>query len=156
MRGNNAAYAWLHLRVYHIWGVGRVAHKEGDALRFTPPTGESMASHNRLSTDHAVELRRKAGAWLKQRRLDAELTQLDITKAMSWGYTSRVSQIERGENRIPPEDMSAYAKLLKLDLGDFTRTLLKFYDPDIYEALFGRGAKHAGTGSTAGSKVPRS
>lgn len=42
-----------------------------------------------------------------------------------------------GEGRVPPERLQAWAKAIKVDNETFGKTLLRFYDPYMWQMLYG-------------------
>ena len=89
------------------------------------------------SSSTALILRKRLGVLLRQAREEAGLTQRDIAAHLGYDYYTMVSQIERGLGRIPPEDLTTWATLLKKDPKEFTRLNLYYTDPYVYEALWG-------------------
>lgn len=85
----------------------------------------------------AAALRKKGGRWLQQKRKEAELTQLQLAVAVGFKAYTFISQIEGGSARIPPDIYEAYAKALGIDLKDFVKAVLMYYDPFTYKALHG-------------------
>ena len=83
------------------------------------------------------ELRKKAGAWLKERRQAAGLSQMDLAQELGFKYYTFISQVENGFGRVPSESMEAWAVALGLAPADFARHLLSYYDPDLHRLLFG-------------------
>lgn len=81
-------------------------------------------------------LRRQGGAWLKQCREAAGLSQRDFAEKVGVGYYTFISQIESGRGRIPPERYQDWASALQLEPRDFVRQLLSFYEPITYAILF--------------------
>ena len=92
-------------------------------------------------------LRREAGRWLKAAREEAGLTQADIAQRLGLRYYTFVSQVESGVGRVPIEMQQAWAEALGLDPGEFARTLLRQYEPELYRLLFNAGER---SGRTAG------
>lgn len=84
----------------------------------------------------ALELRREAGAWLKQLRQDRNLSQRDLAKLVQVEYYTFISQIEAGKGRIPPDRYAIWAEALGVPTRAFVRTLLRYYDPITYALLF--------------------
>lgn len=80
----------------------------------------------------AKALRQEAGVWLKGRREARGLSQRQLADAMGYPYYTRVSQIERGVGRVPPEEYAGYAEALALDVGEVAGTLFGFYDPIVH------------------------
>jgi len=55
-------------------------------------------------------------------------------------YYTFVSQVESGLGRLPIETQGAWATALGLNPGEFARTLLRFYEPELFRLLFGDDA----------------
>ncbi|MGQ3671971.1 helix-turn-helix domain-containing protein [Xanthobacter sp. TB0136] len=92
-------------------------------------------SQRRLSDD-ALELRREAGRWLKQRREELGLSQRELATLVGTEYYTFISQLESGRGRIPPERYRVWADALQMEARSFVCTILRFYDPLTYEILF--------------------
>jgi transcriptional regulator with XRE-family HTH domain len=84
----------------------------------------------------AKELRKRAGAWLKQHRQAAGLSQMDLAQKLGFKYYTFISQVENGFGRVPSESMEGWAAAIGVPAPEFARTLLSFYDPDLYRLLF--------------------
>lgn len=84
----------------------------------------------------ALKLRKEAGKYLKQTREAAGLTQRQMADALGIEYYTIISQIEGGKTRLPPEQMEAWAKAVKIDPEFFARRLLAYYDPFMFRMLF--------------------
>jgi len=84
----------------------------------------------------ARQLRRQAGRWLGAMREKAGLTQAQIAEQVGFRYYTFVSQVEGGHGRVPSEHFEGWARALGVDPYEFTKTLLKYYDPDIHRLLF--------------------
>ena len=82
-------------------------------------------------------LRAEAGGWLKAARESAGLTQAGLAEQVGLRYYTFVSQVESGHGRVPIEAQGAWATALGLDPGAFARTLLRFYEPELYRLLYG-------------------
>jgi transcriptional regulator with XRE-family HTH domain len=93
-------------------------------------------THPQQGAEHALALRKKAGAYLRRLRESQELTQVEIAESVGFRYSQMVGQIESGKVRLPPDKYVAYAKALKVDPNDMVRRLLFFYDPFTANALF--------------------
>lgn len=92
--------------------------------------------------DEVKALRREGGAWLKQLREEAGLSQRELAAKLGVEYYTFISQMETGRVRVPPDQYRAIAKALKIDLATFVRKLMRFYDPVTYAILFaGSGLK---------------
>jgi transcriptional regulator with XRE-family HTH domain len=85
----------------------------------------------------ARQLRKQAGDWLKQRRADAGLSQIDLAARLGLKYYTFISQVENGFSRVPTEVMAAWATELGLDPTAFAKHLLLYYEPELYRLLFG-------------------
>ncbi len=82
-------------------------------------------------------LRKAAGDWLKARRADAGLSQVDLAARLGLKYYTFISQVENGFSRVPTEAMEAWATQLGLDPSAFARHLLVYYEPELHRLLFG-------------------
>ena len=89
---------------------------------------------------HIKALRQQAGRWLKAARETAGLTQAELAEKVGLRYYTFVSQVESGLGRLPIETQGAWAAALGLEPGDFARTLLRYYEPELYRLLFGDSA----------------
>jgi transcriptional regulator with XRE-family HTH domain len=90
-----------------------------------------------LEAENDVALLRKAaGAWLKGLREQRGLSQTELAELVGVDYYSFVSQIENGRGRIPSGRYARWADALGLARRDFTREILKYYDPAVFELLF--------------------
>lgn len=98
--------------------------------------------------DEVKELRRRAGSWLKNRRMEVGLTQRALAEAVGLEYYTMVSMIEAGRGRIPPDSYLAWAKALEMQPALFVRTLMQYYDPITHAILFGDGDHGAGPESS--------
>lgn len=87
-------------------------------------------------TGDAEKLRKRGGQWLKQLRLDAGLSQRQMSDVLGLEYYTFISQLETGRGRIPPDRYEDWARALKVNPRDFVRTLLRYYDPVTYRLLF--------------------
>ena len=85
-------------------------------------------------------LRAEAGGWLKAARESAGLTQAGLAEQVGLRYYTFVSQVESGLGRLPIETQGAWATALGLNPGEFARTLLRFYEPELFRLLFGDDA----------------
>ena len=86
--------------------------------------------------DYIAMMRRKAaGDWLRVQRKTAKMTQKDLAQALDLDYYTFISQIESGSGRVPTSLYRKWALALELDPVQFSRHLVSFYDPALYEAL---------------------
>jgi transcriptional regulator with XRE-family HTH domain len=89
-------------------------------------------------TDTKVqELRKEAGAWLRELREVRGLSQRRLAAQLGSDYYTFVSQLETGRGRIPPDRYEAWAEALGVPPFDFVKKLLRYYDPETYRILFG-------------------
>ena len=91
----------------------------------------------RKAAPEARQLRKQAGDWLKQRRADAGLSQIDLAARLGLRYYTFISQVENGFSRVPTETMAAWAAELGLEPAAFAKHLLLYYEPEFHRLLFG-------------------
>jgi len=85
----------------------------------------------------ARQLRKQAGDWLKARRAEAGLSQVDLAAKLGLKYYTFISQVENGFSRVPTETMEAWAIQLGLEPAAFAKHLLVYYEPELHRLLFG-------------------
>ena len=95
-----------------------------------------MHTTYKANSKEARALRKKAGIYLKACRNASGLTQRELAKAVDIDYYTFISQLECGQGRVPPNLYVPLAKAMDVDLEEFTKTMLKYYDPFTYHALF--------------------
>jgi len=100
-----------------------------------------MYAQRDAGTEEAKRLRKRGGRYLKELRERAEITQRDLAEAVGMRYYTFISQLENGTGRVPPDQLEAFASALGVDVGDFAKKLLMYYDPHYYKALFGLPTK---------------
>lgn len=88
------------------------------------------------SAAEAAALRKKAGEHLKNLRMAVEKTQRDVANDCGFEYYTMISQIEAGRTRVPPQQLVAYAKSLKVSPKKLVKDLMQWYDPVTFEILF--------------------
>jgi transcriptional regulator with XRE-family HTH domain len=98
---------------------------------------------HKLSQTQVLELRRRAGRWLKQRREGRGLSQRALAGLVGLEYYTFISQLEAGRGRISPENYLAWAKALGVEPKIFVRTLFRYYDPVTHGILFGKAARQS-------------
>jgi len=81
-------------------------------------------------------LRKKAGAWLKELRGRAGLSQIELAQQLGFKYYTFISQVENGYGRVPTDSMEAWASALGIDPSEFARALLSYYEPEMHRLLF--------------------
>jgi transcriptional regulator with XRE-family HTH domain len=82
------------------------------------------------------QMRKEAGAWLKELRARAGLSQIALAERLELKYYTFISQVENGFGRVPTETMEAWARALGQEPAAFARKLLSFYDPELHRLLF--------------------
>jgi len=87
----------------------------------------------------AKELRKEAGSYVKKLREAAGLTQQQVAKAVGMEYYTMISQVEGGKTRVPPDKMLEWANALQVNPHSFAKRLLQYYDPFMWQLLFGKG-----------------
>ena len=60
-------------------------------------------------------LRKQAGDWLKQKRAEAGLSQVDLAARLDLKYYTFISQVENGFSRVPTDMLQAWSTHLGLD-----------------------------------------
>jgi transcriptional regulator with XRE-family HTH domain len=83
-----------------------------------------------------VELRKRAGAWLQERRKAAGLSQIELAQQLGLKYYTFISQVENGFGRVPSDSMEAWARALGVSPPVFARELLAWYEPELHKLLF--------------------
>lgn len=81
-------------------------------------------------------LRQQAGRWLKGVREGAGLTQAELAERVGLRYYTFVSQVESGLGRLPIETQRSWAHALGQEPTEFARTLLRYYEPELFRLLF--------------------
>lgn len=97
--------------------------------------------------EEAQRLRREAGKWLKRLREQRNLTQRQLAARVGVDYYTFISQIEAGRGRIPPDRCEVWAQALGVDVTEFVKQLMSYYDPITYDLLFGREATRDDSGT---------
>ncbi len=84
-----------------------------------------------------MERRKIGGTWLKSKREAAGLSQRELAEILGLKFYNFISQIENGRSRVPVELMAPWAAALQMPLKEFARELVYYFEPLLYEALFG-------------------
>jgi transcriptional regulator with XRE-family HTH domain len=99
--------------------------------------------------------RKEAGAWLRELRQTAGLTQLDLARRLGMKYYAFVSQVETGFSRVPTSKLEAWALALEVDPTDFAMRLIFFYQPELHRLLFDlKPQRKAPARKNASSRAP--
>jgi transcriptional regulator with XRE-family HTH domain len=104
------------------------ARKERNAMYGNP---------QRRRTDEVVKLRKEAGRWLKRLREDRGLSQTQLAALLGNDHYTFISQVEAGRGRIPPDRYVDWANALGVSAYDFSKELLRYYNPPLHGVLFG-------------------
>lgn len=96
-----------------------------------------MYNSGRRSAEEVQTLRREAGRWLKAQRERAGLSQTQLALRLGTDHYTFISQVEIGRSRIPPDRYRDWAVALEQPVVDFTRAVMRFYDPELSAILFG-------------------
>jgi transcriptional regulator with XRE-family HTH domain len=81
--------------------------------------------------------RAELGVWLKSLREAQGLSQRKMADQLDLDYYTFISQLETGRGKIPSARYSDWAKALDQEPKAFMTTLLRYYEPEAYEILFG-------------------
>lgn len=93
-------------------------------------------ANSKRSTEEMRKLRKLAGLYIRQLRQSAGLSQLELAQRLHLQYYTFISQIENGAARVPPETLDQFAAALGVAKGEFAKTLLSYYDPWTYRAIY--------------------
>jgi len=99
----------------------------------------SRAAPDPVKAAQTKALRSEAGRWLKAAREAAGLTQAQLAEKVGLRYYTFVSQVESGVGRLPIETQEAWAVAIGHEPREFAKTLLGYYEPELYRLLFGDG-----------------
>ncbi len=94
---------------------------------------QALTSPNK---DEIAAARREAGAWLRQKREAAGLSQRDLATKVGIEHYTFISQIEAGRGRVPADRYEVYAIALGVEPRDFAIAMLKWHEPHTYRLLF--------------------
>ena len=97
----------------------------------------SQAQDRVADGDSTSELRKKAGSWLRSRRCELGLSQRELALRVNMEYYTFISQIEAGRGRVPAERLRDWSEALEMDSKEFAVNLMRFYDPYMFELVFG-------------------
>ena len=87
--------------------------------------------------NNTVELRKKAGHWLRARRCELGLSQRELAQRVNMEYYTFISQIGAGRGRVPADRLRVWSEALEMDRKEFAMNLMQYYDPYTYEMVFG-------------------
>lgn len=103
------------------------------------------------SKEDVLRLRQAAGAYLRQLREAAGLTQRALGAALDMEYYTFIAQIESGRGRVPPAQMRDWARVLGVAPRAFAINMMRFYDPLSFELIFPDGVDAQVTGPGEGA-----
>lgn len=83
-----------------------------------------------------VELKKKAGRYVAQLRKSRGLTQRELAANLGYAYWGFVSQVENGIAKVPPDKIRQWANALTIRPDWFAKTLLSYYEPEMYACIF--------------------
>lgn len=87
------------------------------------------------STKQARILRAEGGDYVKRLRVEARMTQRELSEALGLKYYTFISQLENGQGRLPPSLYVKTARALKVPIAEFALQMLAFYDPHTHAAI---------------------
>lgn len=92
--------------------------------------------HSAKGREESKLRRREAGAWLKQLRQRAGMSQMQLADRLGYKYYTFIAQVENGHGRVPTEGMEAWSLALGEEPSAFARHLLSYHDPELHRLLF--------------------
>lgn len=98
-----------------------------------------MSADSRPDPYDPKALRKEAGTQLRRWRKAAGLTQREVAKALDFRYYAQVAQIEAGKSRLPTDRLAPAAALLGVPPETLAKTLTRYYDPHLWDILWGSG-----------------
>jgi DNA-binding XRE family transcriptional regulator len=106
--------------------------------RYSGPRTTDEALRRRLGAyrDETIERRAQCGAWLREKRESAGLSQSDFAKLSGMAHKHAVSQLECGYMRVRPEKYLSLAAALRMNPQEFVKEMMRYYDPVAFEILF--------------------
>lgn len=93
-------------------------------------------THSAKGPEETKLRRREAGAWLKQLRQRAGMSQMQLAERLDYKYYTFIAQVENGHGRVPTEGIGAWSLALGEEPSAFARHLLSYYDPELHRLLF--------------------
>lgn len=82
-------------------------------------------------------MRQEAGFYVRALRERMGLSQVELSMRLGLSFNSFVSQVETGRSRIPTSSMPEWAAALEVDEREFARNMLRYYEPALYEVIYG-------------------
>ncbi len=88
-------------------------------------------------TETGHDLRVSFGTWLTQLRKSKRLTQKALAEQLGEYPPVFISQVETGRLRIPDRLVPKYCACLEQEPQIFVKEVLRHYEPDIFDLLYG-------------------
>lgn len=85
----------------------------------------------------ALYWRLQMAEFVRVGRLNAGLTQAELSEALGVDTPQFISGIETGRTSIPPEKLGRLATVLGIDPQDAAKTYLRYGNPWVYRMLWG-------------------
>lgn len=89
----------------------------------------------------ALRWRLALADYVREARVNAGLTQTELSEALDLTSKQFVSGIETGRTSIPPERIGAFADVLGINRKEFAKTVLRYSNPWLFAELFGADKK---------------
>ena len=83
------------------------------------------------------DARSELGGWLRALREAKGLSQRQLADTLGLDYYTFISQLETGRGKIPSARYRDWAQALEQEPKAFMTILLRYYEPEAYEMLFG-------------------
>ena len=81
-----------------------------------------------------LELRMRAGQWLRELRERHGLSQRELACRVGAEFYTVISQLESGRGHIPPDRYLVWAEALGMEPDEFARKLRSFQEPETQDA----------------------
>ena len=100
-------------------------------------------AHNKITpaVSRDKDARTELGSWLRTLREAQGLSQRQLADMLDLDYYTFISQLETGRGKIPSARYRDWAKVLQQEPKAFMTILLRYYEPEAYEMLFGDAQK---------------
>jgi transcriptional regulator with XRE-family HTH domain len=93
------------------------------------------------TNEHRMMLRQLGSTWLREQRVRVRLSQRAVSDKLGIDSHTFISAIESGGPSLPEDRWEEYAQILEIDWQEFCKTMLMYFMPEIYKALFGAPSK---------------
>lgn len=78
----------------------------------------------------------EAGAFLKKIRINAGVGQRELADALGFEYYTFMAVVESGKAMLPSAHIQTLCRVCSVDASEVGKTLLMYYDPDLYISIF--------------------